>query len=241
MMPESVVCWLWKPKGRYRSNYTTDTVNALYRMVKVHFPHPHRFLCVTDIPKGLDTGVEVIQAWNDFADLQSPHGAHQPSCYRRLRAFHPEIGRYFGQRFVSLDLDTVIVGDLSTLWDRPEDFVAWGETNPRSFYNGSMWMMTAGARPQVWERFNPKTTPTAAKSAGNFGSDQGALSWILGKGEATWNTKDGVYSYKVHLRGTATNLPANARIVMFHGVPWGGSDPGYREAQRLMQEHSRWN
>lgn len=237
MMPESVVCWLWKPKTRYRSTFTTETVNVLARMVRRHFPHPHRFICCTDITKGLDPSVEVVPAWNDFADIQSPYGAHQPSCYRRLRAFHPDIAQYFGKRFVSMDLDTVIVGDLTPLFDRPEDFIAWGETNPKSHYNGSLWMMTAGARPQVWERFNPKTTPSAAKAAGNFGSDQGTISWILGKGEPIWTTKDGVYSYNVHLRHKTKTLPANARLVSFHG----GTDPWSPEAMQLDWVKRSWN
>ncbi len=231
MRPETVVCWLWRhPFGTYRSTFTTQTVNVLQRMVQRHFPHPHRFVCVTDITKGLDKSVEVIPAWNDFIDLPSPYGRHQPSCYRRLRMFHPDIAAAFGKRFVSIDLDTVIVDDLTPLWDRPEDFVAWGETNANSFYNGSMLLMTAGSRPQVWERFSPKTTPTDAKLAGKFGSDQGAISWILGKGEAIWTTKDGVYSYNVHLRHAhRTTLPDNARIVMFHGA----LDPWQPDAQRF--------
>ncbi len=172
--------------------------------------------------------VEIVPAWNDFVGIPSPYGAHQPSCYRRLRAFHPDIAATLGDRFVSLDLDTVITGDVRPLWDRPEDFIAWGETNPKSYYNGSMFELRAGARPQVWTLFDPKRSPAAAKAAGNFGSDQGWLSHCLGKGEPTWTTQDGVYSYNVHLRNKTTTLPANARIVMFHG----GTDPWVREHYR---------
>lgn len=216
----SVVCWLWKKSG-YRSTFGARHVNTLRAMVARHYPHPHRFLCVTDHPQGINESVEIVPAWNDFANVESPHGAHQPSCYRRLRAFHPDIASTFGERFVMLDLDTVIVGDVSPLWDVPEDFRIWGETDPRSLYNGSMMLITAGARPQIWTDFDPVKSPAMTKAAGNFGSDQGWISYRLGPGEKIWTTADGVYSYRVHLREHPTKLPENARIVMFHG----GTDP----------------
>lgn len=233
----TVVTWLWRPPARYRSQFKAVHVNTLRAMVARNYQGPHEFACVTDMPEGLDPGVRVVPAWNDFAGILSPNGAHNPSCYRRLRAFSPDIAPVLGDRFVSLDLDTVVVGDLGPLWDRPEDFVCWGETNPKSFYNGSMWLLRAGARRMVWESFDPKVSPGLAFKAGKFGSDQGWLSYCLGKGEATWTTRDGVYSYNVHLRRQRADLPENARIVMFHG----STDPWSPEAQRLgwVRKHYR--
>lgn len=235
----TVVTWFWAPLRTYRSQFSAEHVNVLAAMVRRNFPHDHEFCCVTDQPKGLDSAIRVVPAWNDFAAVQNPLGAHQPSCYRRLRAFHPEIGAVLGERFVSLDLDTVIVGDLSPVWNRPEDFVIWGETDRRSFYNGSMWLMTAGARPRVWTDFDPHTSPQQAAAAGKFGSDQGWLSYCLGPGEATWTTADGVYSYNVHLRNKGSEpkpLPADARLVCFHG----GTDPWSARARQLPWVRRNW-
>lgn len=206
----------------YRSVYAPDTVNVLQRMVRRHFPHPHRFVCVTDDPAGIDSDVEILAPWNDFADLPSPHGGNNPSCYRRLRLFHPDAAQWFGARFVSLDLDCVITGDLTPVWDRPEDFVMWGDTNRSTHYNGSMVLMSAGARPQVWTDFDPRTSPQRAKAAGCFGSDQGWISYRLGGGEARWNRLDGVYSFRVHIHPNLRVLPPGARLVFFHGQtdPW---------------------
>lgn len=232
----SVVTWLWRKPG-YRSIFTGHHVNVLRAMVERNYAGPHRFICVTDIPEGIDPRVEVVPAWNDFSTVESPYGAHQPSCYRRLRAFHPDIAEVFGERFVMLDLDTVIVNDVRPLWDRPEDFVAWGETDPRSFYNGSMILLRAGTRSKVWTEFDPIESPRLAKAAGRFGSDQGWLSYCLGPGEPRWTTEDGVYSYRIHIRAHPTKLPGNARIVMFHG----GTDPWSDVAQTWpwVKEHYR--
>ncbi len=224
MLLESCVCYRWKPIPGYRSTFGPETVNVLRAMVRRHYPRKVRFICATDDPAGIESDIEIVPLWNDFADIPSPHGAKNPSCYRRLRQFSPDIAAVFGQRFVSLDLDCVITGDLSPLWDRDEDIVLWGDTNPQpgSHYNGSSVLMTAGCRRKVWDTFDPKTSPQKAKAAGCWGSDQGWLSYCLGKGEAKWGKKDGVYSFRNDIATNAYTLPANTRIIMFHGRhdPW---------------------
>jgi hypothetical protein len=235
MTLDSVICWRWTPSALYRSKFGPETVNTLRKMVARHYPHPHRFACVTNDPAGLDPEVVVIPDFGDFVDLKSPHADQDrglvkryPSCYRRLRIFHPGAAQWFGQRFVSLDLDMVIVGDLSPVWNRPEDFVIWGDTNPTTLYNGSMVMLTAGARSKVWTDFDPASSPARARASGQFGSDQGWISHCLGRGEAKWGQKDGVYSYRNDIRPRGNRLPDNARMVIMHGEfdPW-EAKPGW--------------
>lgn len=221
--PLSFVTWLWQTPG-YRSTFDAEAVNALFRMVERHYQAPHRKICVTNLPQGIDRSIEIVPDREDFINVSNPNGSHNPSCYRRLRAFAPEAGKTFGERLVSLDLDSVIVGDLRPLLDRPEDFVIWGQTDfPKSqWYNGSLWLLRTGSRPKVWTEFNPKISPHQAKRAGKRGSDQGWFSYILGPREATFSTGDGVYSYRVHVQPKGNVLPENARVVFFHGRhdPW---------------------
>lgn len=219
----TVVTFKWKTPRNYRCEFGPDTVNVLERGVDRGYPDPHRFVCFTDDPAGIDASrVEVLPLWNDYADVPSPHGGHNPSCYRRLKLFSPEIRDILGDRFVWLDLDAVVVGDLRPLWNRSEDFVIWGDTNPTTPYNGSMCLMTAGARPQVWTDFDPKQSPIKARAARFFGSDQGWISFKLGPHETKWGQHDGVYSYRNHIAPSNGRLPENARIVFFHGAykPW---------------------
>lgn len=229
MLPPTVVCFKWRPARGYRSTFTSASVNTLRSMVQRHYPALCRFVCVTDDPKGLDVGIEAVPLWDDFAKVKNPHGSHQPSCYRRLKVFAPEARDWFGERFVCMDLDVVVTGDLRPVFNRPEDFVIWGDTDRRSWYNGSMFMMTAGARRQVLEDFDPRTSPRQALQAGRFGSDQGWISHKLGPGEAMWGRGDGVYSYRVHIQPTG-QLPSDARLVMFHGRidPWSPRAQSYR-------------
>jgi|KBSSwiStaDraftv2_1062776.scaffolds.fasta_scaffold30686_6 hypothetical protein len=224
-----VVFWKWKPRGGYRSHFSAQHVNIAASMVRRHYSGQHRINCITDDASGIDKSIRIIPLWSDYRNLRNPSFTSGPSCYCRLKAFSKEAKDIIGERFVSLDLDFVATGDLAPLWDRDDDFIVWGDTflkqdNNLPGYNGSMWMMTAGSRSQVWERFDPLKSPQEANRAGRKGSDQGWITYVLGKGEKMWTTEDGVYSWRKHLRNSKV-LPENARIVFFHGVPWNSLPP----------------
>jgi hypothetical protein len=224
------VCWRWKPPQGYRSTFGPETVYALREMIRRHYAKPHRFVCVTDEPNALP-GVETIPLWPECSSIPSPIGHSYPSCYRRLKVFAPDAGLTFGERLVSIDLDSVIVGDVTPLFDRPEDFVIWGESDfPNTTpYCGSLWMLKTGTRTKAWTEFDEKTSPSRAMRAGCRGSDQGWLAYVLGKGEATWTRKDGVYSFRKHIAQDRYRLPSDARLVSFHGKV----DPWSHKAQQI--------
>jgi hypothetical protein len=233
------LCWRWQPPPGYRSKFDPSTVRILRNMLRRHYAAPHRFVCVTDAPHEIDADIETIKLWDDWKDIPSPHGAHNPSCYRRLRAFAANAAEWVGDtRFASLDLDMVLCRDVRPIFDRPEPFVSFGETDPRSFYNGSAFLLTAGARRQVYDRFvaNPMGLRDEAKANRKFGSDQGIISHVLGPGEAIWRPSDGFYSFRVHLQSGLKPLPADARVVAFHG----SIDPWSPRAQRLEWVRRHW-
>lgn len=233
----TVVTFRWKPHRLYRTAFGPETVNTLMRMVRRHYQAPHRFMVVTDDPKGIDPCIECIPLWDDYATVPNPSDHRGPSCYRRLKIFGEEARAMFGDRFVCLDLDTVITGDMSPVWDVPEDFKIWGDTNPTSPYNGSMILMTAGARKKVWETFNNVTSPIRSQEKGYFGSDQAWIGYCLGPDEKIWTRRDGVYSFRNDIQPKSGKLPENARIVFFHGRfnPWDA------EVQQIpwVREHYR--
>lgn len=222
-----VVCWLWKPALEYRSQFSPKYVNILRNMIERHYPHPFRFNCITDdvAQGGFDERVRLIPLWDDFRKRQSLYGPNTPSCYPRLRAFDKKtMLEFVGPRFVSIDLDVVITGNLSDIFHRKEDFVIWGATHRRTPYNGSMWMMNAGARQQVWDRFEQDPERVIARARGNgfYGSDQAVMNYVLGPEQAKWAEMDGVYSYRMHIKNDKGLLPANAKVVFFEGHydPW---------------------
>jgi hypothetical protein len=234
----SVVCFKWRPKEGYRSKYSGHQVNVLRNMVARHYPEPHRFICVTDDAEGIDEGVEIVPLWDDHADVPNPSFADGPSCYRRLKVFSPGIGDVLGERFVCIDLDVVIVDDLRPIFNRTEDFIGWRNPVAQWPLNGSLFMMNAGARPQVWETFDPYVSPALSHGANMRGSDQGWMSYVLGWNEAMLGPADGVVSYQKEVRRNLGKLPRGARIVVF----WGRTDPWSPVAQRQaawIREHYR--
>lgn len=230
----SIVTWLWSTPG-FRTAFAPAHVNALARMVRRHYRLPHRLMCVTSFFSGFDDEIELVEPWHDFAGVGSPHGTAYPACYPRLRAFHPAVAATFGDRFVSLDLDWVIVDDVAPLWDRPEPFVALRDPMHSRQYNGSMVLLSAGARPEVWSDFDPARSPARARQAGCLGSDQGWVSYRA-PGAPVWGREDGVFSYRADVLTAGGQLPADARMVNFHGAckPWSAA------AQALPWVRAHW-
>lgn len=211
----NVVTFMWGTK------YKAEHVNALRAQIDRHYSSAARLICVTNDAAGIDPRVEIVGDTQDFMGIPSPHGLAAPSCYRRLRIWRQDAAKWFGERYVCIDLDVVAVADLAPLWDRPEPVVMYADPfyGARGQYCGSMVMLTAGAAPHVWEAFGPSLSPRVAAGKGFRGSDQAWLSYAL-PNRPTWSTADGVYSYRKDCKGNC--LRADARLVVFHGAvkPW---------------------
>lgn len=213
----TVLTWLWR-QPQSRAGYDAENVNVWAAMVRRNLSLPHRLACVTDMPEGIDPSVEIIAPPGDFLDIANPRWANgKPQCYRRLAMYRRDAATIFGERFVCMDLDCVIGASLDPLFDRPDDLVLFKGTASGRPYNGSMQLITAGCRPQVFEDFNQ----AAALESGSLycGSDQAWLAHCLGAGEATWGEDDGVFWFNGKFRSQAR---ARARVLFFPGKskPW---------------------
>jgi hypothetical protein len=218
----SVVCWKWKPYTDFgHQKFTAEHVNTLASMVARHYQKPHEVVCITDDPEGIDPRVRTVPLWDHHRHVPNPMGYGYPRCYSRLYAFSEEFKDIIPNRFVSVDLDCVIVDDMTPVWDVDDDAKFWMHALRTPMYNGSMWLHKPGTRPQVWTDFDPDTSPELARSNNCRGSDQGWFSYII-PGEATWGFEDGVYNWDTHVRNRGYRLPADARIVFFCGQmnPW---------------------
>lgn len=233
----TVLTWLWK-QDKSRAEYDFNCVNVWAAMVRRNLSMPHRLACVTDIPEGIDPSVEIIAPPGDFLDITNPRWSNgRPQCYRRLSMFRRDAADIFGERFVCMDLDCVIGGPLDPLFDRKEDLVLFKGTLRNRPYNGSMMLIRAGCRPDLFEDFNQE----AALESGRLfcGSDQAWLMHKLGPAMPVWDDRDGVFwfggAYKRRDRKRAL------RVLFFPGSmkPWTASlvDPFTRRHYRLdLQE-----
>lgn len=226
------VTWKWDDANNGR-NFECDHVNVVADRVRVHYPKPHRFVCITDDPVGLDsrieplplpvTGLERLVSPAELRRQENGKKRAFPSCYRRLWNFSPDARRLLGPRIFALDIDVIICGDLRPLADRSASFVGWSD--PRFGWNkvaGGCYLMTTGAHTNVWDDFDPATSPELCKH-GNHGSDQAWMSYKLYPPPDRWTTADGIFkiNWLPEIRGRST-LPPHARLVFTSGdqPPW---------------------
>ena len=208
----SVLTWLWAQPG-VKSAYTADHVNLWATMIRRNLTLPHRIACVTDMPAGIDPSIEIIAPPRDFEAMRIPTWAEtRPQCLRRLVMFAPDAAATFGERIVCMDLDCVIGRSLDPLFVGDHEFKICQGSTPDRPYNGSIFMLRAGSRPQVFEKF----TREAAIEAGRrfLGSDQAWISHILPR-EKTWGEPDGVYFWNLIGQVEAEI----SRVTFFPGTP----------------------
>lgn len=210
----TVVTWKWKG-WRGDSFYNHWHVNTLEHMVRQNLKIPHRFVCVTDNPDGVKC--ETIPLW------EQPHGinigAGMPNCWRRLKIFSPDAHELFGERVLSLDLDTIILGDITSLVT-DDDFKAMkGKAAP---LNGSMFLHKTGTRTNVWTKLT-RHAPDHLRlherktDIRHYGSDQAWMSYMM-PDAPVWDTADGAY----HFTLLESDVPDDCRILFFAGAnkPW---------------------
>lgn len=180
---------------------------------------PHRIACVTDVSEGIEPWIEIIAPPGDLTDVHNPRWTNgRPQCYRRLSMFRRDAADIFSERFVCMDIDVVIAGELDPLFDRNDDLVLFKGTSRSRPYNGSMMLIRAGCRPQVFEEFTEKEAVEAGRRF--VGSDQAWLAHKLGWGEQTWDEWDGVCWFGGTYQSRHRN-PA-PRVLFFPGSmkPW---------------------
>jgi hypothetical protein len=234
----TVATFKWKPLPGYRAKFRPWHVNRMEWMFRKHLHMPFEFVCITDDPAGLSSSIRVIPLWDDLANVPNPHGPREPSCYRRLKLFSHEARGLVGERVLWIDLDMVLTGDVTPLFDRTEDVVLLSTDVPHIPVNGSLVLLTPGAHAEVWESFDPKTSPKLARKSGCYGSDQGWLAYCLKDTAAMWKAGpggDGIYFFGQHMRRMGQRLPADARLVSMHGrgVPWGD----YEQSLGWVRQH----
>lgn len=216
-----IVTFKWHTPG-YRAKFTHGHVNTLQRMVERHFRRPHRFVCFTDDPSGLNSSIDARPMWEDLANVPNPTGGGRPSCYRRLKLFAPEVQETLAERFLWIDVDCVLTGDVTPLWDRHEDIVLWENPRREWPYNGAMLLAKRGSYTQLWSRFDPRVSPRITQQRGYRGSDQAWISHCLGWGKPVWTQKDGVY-YLGSIPHQRRRFPPNNCRILFTTAgnpPW---------------------
>lgn len=220
----TVLTWLWQQQGS-RFKYNADHVNVWATAIKNNTTVEVEFACVTDIPEGIESWIRIIEPPKDFENIVVGSWAEHrgmPQCFRRISMFRPDAEKIFGQRFVCIDLDVVVLGNMDKILSCTDDFRIMQSTSPSIRpYNGGIIMMNAGARPQVYKKFNQKNAEIACSKF--VGSDQAWISHCLGQGEQVFTYDEHGVAFLTRTRMKRFRLHivdnCNISIGMFPGKP----------------------
>jgi hypothetical protein len=193
-------------------------VNVLRAALAKHLHLPHELVCITDDAAGIDPEVRIVPMPREFA--------HTPRCRRRMQFYSREFSEQLGARNLYLDLDIVLVDDITPIVNRPEPIVCW-KVGHAGVFSGSFVLADAGALDGAWRRFaaDPEGYPRRVQASG-VASDQAMLNHYLSSRPPIpfWTERDGFvtfyggprYERLVHLGVGPGNklLKMGARIVV---------------------------
>ena len=208
--PLRIVTWKWGA-----APFGARHVNTLRAMLDRHVHLDHELVCLTDDPTGLD---------GDIVTMPITQLQHTPRCRRRMVQFSRDFTEIAGRRFLAIDLDVVIVDDLTPIVSRTEPIVCWKVAHA-GVYSGSFLLMDTGVLHGLWERFarDVEGYPRSVQPHG-IPSDQAMLNhYLTGQRIPYWTEADGFVTYfgKGYERlehfgvgPTRPTLPKGARIVV---------------------------
>lgn len=198
----TVACML-----RTGGEYKPEHVYALRRSVVRFLARPHRFECLTDATMMTGFTMPLRHDW--------------PKWWPKIELLHPGL---FSGPVLYLDLDTVLVDDISPLADLAESgaFVMNRDFYHPTRVNSALMCWTGDALSPIYERM--LVDPGRIMLSHKRGGDQAFMADCIAAGLIPEPTRwqdalpGAVVSYKVDVRPTG-KVPREARICCYHGVP----------------------
>lgn len=213
-----VLCMKWGPL------YPAAYVNVLYNAVQAHLSLSHRFVCLTNDPDGLQPEIEVFP----IPDPGLPEQSWYHGAWPKISVFAPDLYGLRGQ-CLFIDLDSVIVGDLSAFFDQPARLTGLdGGDNWWPGANGNPPMLGTGVFTFQLGCLGHITNQFAENQVALIEKHKLEQAFVHAEVPDTefWPA-DWVISFKRHLRQPAVvdrlrppkRPPDTAKIVAFHGDP----------------------
>jgi len=207
-----ILCMKWGTK------YGPEYVNRLYGMVARHLRGSFKFVCLTDRSEGIRPEVHCLP----IPELKLPAGIPERG-WTKLTTFEADLHGLQGTALF-LDLDVVIVDDITPFFEVPGDFLIIHDWKRpwRITGNSSVYRFRLGAHADVLERFRREHEAIRAR----FRNEQAYLSdEIHQQGKLQYWDAAWCASYKYHCIPTwpsnywkPPHIPKGARILIFHGV-----------------------
>lgn len=197
-----IVSWLWSQKGSW-PKYTPEDIYRLKQMVEENTTVPHTFICFHDGSFGPLEVESYPLPQIPFKSNRWPESKY-PQCFNRLWCFTEEC---WLPRFISIDADCLITGNIDHILNRKEDFVI-NKGSKKNGYSGSMWLLEPGTRPIEPTQ---ELIDTACKKY--TGSDQAVIRYCY-PNEKMFEPRHGIYHYHYWKKDY---LPEDCKIMFFAG------------------------
>lgn len=203
--------------------YDASYVNKLRNMVSRNLSLPHKVVCFTDDPSGIDSSIECRTLPDD---TRFTGWWWKPYVFARNHFSHSDVNLF-------IDLDMVIVNDMRPLFEFPGDIVGMRDViatfHPSIHKLGSAVMRWQGDYSCIWDEL--------VKNPSIMRSMRGDQDWIWHrmKNEMKLYPLEWIPSYKWGIRNKTelvkrdgkfvfshsknVNLPSDAIILAFHGTP----------------------
>ncbi len=180
------------------TRYGPEYVNRLAAMVERNTTVPYEFVCLTDDNRGV-----LFQGFH-----VEPISTDLPGWWSKLVLFkpHPYLA---GRRVLFLDLDTVIVGNMDFLLEYDGGFAILSDFYRPQTFGSAVMAIPPGFGPHIWWNFDPDNIDCAGDQDWIWSNLNNATRW-----QDLYPGK--IVSYKVHCQD---GLPADARVVCYHGTP----------------------
>jgi hypothetical protein len=205
-----VLCMKWGTK------YGPEYVNRLYGMVARNLRGPFRFVCLTDNSMGVRPEVECMP----LPSLDLAPGADRG--WPKLTTFKADLQGLRGTALF-LDLDIVIVGDITPFFEQPGEFLIIKDWKRpwRITGNSSVYRFQIGAHADVLQHFVENQQDVRRR----YRNEQEYLSHAMrDNGRLAYWPPSWCRSFKYHaITRWPTNywrapiVPPGARIMIFHG------------------------
>lgn len=143
--------------------YGVEYVTHLRAMVRRHLTRRHRFVCLTDRPEELP----------ELETVHIPHDPKLPGWWAKAELFTRDLG----PRVLYLDLDTLVVNDLSPLVDFPAPFALLPDAGAfKSKTHRTIKRFNSSV--MVWDQGVPPVIQDVPRWAASYHGDQDVLALL---------------------------------------------------------------
>jgi hypothetical protein len=156
-----------------------------------------------------------------------PEIATLPDYQPKIWAWSPELHEFVGERFTSIDLDVVILGDLAPILATEAPIRLWNDAVGEP-YNTSLFTVEPGYGQEVWTDFSPAALKAASENATRWTGDQSWVAHVLGPSMPTFGEDRGVLRYRKSQH--RQSVPQGTLAAFFCGPFCPASE----------REHSQW-